>query len=331
VEDQNQLVTVFRDQPRENDVTKDEDGTPKPPICPWSLQKDDGENSKVRLQSFKMRTPNGSPVFVSLPKYDAATVPKRYWYDCHTYALGCYEKFNYTVEAGSLWDVLHDPDLATTIGENLKTPVIQGRNGKFNLEEGKEPETKCSFSCTSFDQPGYQPQTHDIMVLWEYVRIPENTGPWYIRAHHSFKLKELEFRNFPHDIEEGDRRYIAGRYLEFRYTTAMTKNGSDEPKEAELRKILGAYPSFELEKGGPAGIYRLVGHRGESSLMDKRQANSCNRNLFNSGMTCRVVRQERCSGGYKDEIMVALENLKGLDWAISLPLLGSRLCCDVMR
>jgi hypothetical protein len=288
--DQDQLVTIFTGPPRESDVTKDENGTPKPPVCPWSLQEDDGENSKVRLQSFKMQTPNGSPVCVSLPKYDQATVQKRYWYDCHTYALGCYEKFNYTVEAGSLWDVLHDPSLATTIGENLKTPIIQGRYGKFDLEEGKEPETKNSFSCTSFDQPGRQPETNDIMVLWEFVRIPENTGPWYIRAHHSVILKELEFRNFPYDIEEGDRRHIAGRYIEFRYTTAMTKNGSNAPKKELLRQILATYSSFRLEMGGPAGIYRLVGYCGESLLMDKRQADSCDRALFNSDMACKVVR-----------------------------------------
>ena len=93
----------------------------------------------------------------------------------------------------------------------------------------------------------------------------------------------------------------------------MTKNGSDEPKEATLRQILGTYTSFWLEAGGPVGIYRLVSHRGESSPMNKRQADSCNRTLFNSGMACKVIRQERCSGGYNVEIFVALENLKGRD------------------
>jgi hypothetical protein len=311
VADQDQLVTIFRGQPRDKDVAKDEKQNPKPPTCPWSLQKDDGQNSKVQLQSFKMQTPNGSVVFVSVPKYEEDKVEKRYWYDCHTYALGCYERLKYTVEAGSLWDVLHDPNLATTIGENLKTPVIQGRSGKFDLEEGKMPETKGAFLHTPFNQPGPQPETDDIMVFWECVQIPENHGPWYIRASHSLILKELEFREWPYDMEQDDPRYIAGRYLEFKDTTAMTKNGSSEPKKATLRQILSTYGSYWLEGRRPVGIYRLVSHRGEFSPVNKRQADSCNRTSFNSGVACKVVRQDRCSGGYKDKIFVALENLEG--------------------
>jgi hypothetical protein len=292
VADQVQLVTVFKGRPRESDVTKDDEGNPKPPICPWSLQKDDGQNTKVKLQSYKMKTPNGSVVFVSVPKYDDKTVEKRYRYDCHTYALNCYEKFGYTVEAGSLWDVLHDPSLATTIGENLKTPIIPGCSGKLDLEEGKKPETMGSFLETCFDKPGLQPTTNDIMVFWEFLQIPENTGPWYIRASHSLILETVVTRDHPYEIEEGDPRYIQGTYLEHRYTEARTKNGSDKPKEELLRQIINEYDTYWVIREGPVGIYRLVGHHGESSLMNERHANSCNRGLLNSG-----VAGQSCSSG----------------------------------
>jgi hypothetical protein len=310
VEEEAQLVLLFHGQPREKDVTTDESGVAKPPICPWSAQKDDGRNTKVKLQSFKMRTSNGSTVFVSVPKYNQDEVEERYWYDCHTYALNCYQKFGYVVEAESLWDVLHDPVLATKVAENLETPVLQGRTGRFDLEEGKLPKTKSPFLEMNIALLEHQPMANDIMVWWECVQIPEDTGPWYIRAHHSLVLKELSFREQPDGRDFLEEVKSTGKYLRLD-AKAMTKNGSNQPKEATLRELAREYRGTWLGGAGPVGIYRLVGHLGESSPMKKRQADSRNRILSNSDMAGKVVRQERCSGEYKVERYVASEDLEG--------------------
>lgn len=250
------------DKPRPEDIAKNKEGVPISPINPWSEQNfDDGMNKKVRLQSYRMRTPNNSIVFVSVPDYDETLVEERYRYDCHAYAMKCYQKYKYMVEAGSLWHVLHDPALATVIVENLKTKV--GPGGKYisanggDVRDSKDIQTTDDFRYTNFAHLAPRPEPGDMMVFWGSVQMPEDTGPWYIRGFHSCLLENLVFVDYPSKAEY-DRDFLKdGSYLKLETTTAWTKNGSNGPKQSLLIDLDRDFPSYWLTGRGPVGIYRL--------------------------------------------------------------------------
>jgi hypothetical protein len=200
---------------------------------------------KCTFQLYKMLTPNNSPVLVGKPTYDVKTVPAGYLYDCHTYAMGCYEKFGYLVQSGSLWDVYNDPQLATKIVHNEPEviPAHTAQLKKSPYEEDKQGRP--SIMNTPFPTPqGLKIESGDIMVFWTYFEMQPN---WYLSGWHSVIIETPVYR-----AGDGGRQYLT---LD---TMVRSKDGSADPVVKSLDAVTKAYGSGYLKGTEPVGVYRLV-------------------------------------------------------------------------
>jgi hypothetical protein len=201
--------------------------------------------AKCTFLTYKMRTPNNSFVLVLKPTYDVTTVPPGYLYDCHTYAMGCYDKLAYLIQSGSVWDVYNDDPLATKIVHN-EPEVVPARTGQLkkspydDKKEGRLSILKVPFPT----QHGYQIQKDDIMVFWTFTKIANN---WYITGWHSVVIESPIY-------EMGDDGH---QYLTLD-TLVRSKDGSADPVIKSLDAVTSAYGRGYLIGNGPVGVYRLV-------------------------------------------------------------------------
>lgn len=215
----------------------------------WQAQLQTGNQDLIKyagkctFQLYKMLTPNNSHVLVCKPTYDVTTVPKGYLYDCHTYAMGCYEKFGYLVQSGSLWDVYNDPQLATKIVDN-EPEVVRARSSQL-MKSPYDDQRRPSIMKTPFPtQQGLTIEVGDIMVFWTVIEMAPH---WYLTGWHSVVIDTPVYKD-----GEGGHRYLT---LD---TRVRSKDGSADPVVKTLNAVLMAYGGGYLNGSEPVGVYRLV-------------------------------------------------------------------------
>jgi hypothetical protein len=254
------LSVVLRDHvPADQQPVMDPNSDfPKPFIIPGWPGEPNPDAQKVKYHAFRMRTLNNSPVIVAKaakPLYDPQTVDPRFWYDCQAFALGCYENFDYFVQAGSMWDVLNDPDLATAIVKN-EPQILPSTTGQ--LADPKEAR-KPSIMGNIYTNKPIQPK--DIIIWWNITERGEHKQ---IQAWHA-----AIFQNVIYEAAGPNQEKLSYN------STVISKNGSNKAEEYTLDALLLSYrwemaaakTGTFLKEDSPVGIYRLV-----SSVSKSRQS-----------------------------------------------------------
>ena len=199
--------------------------------------------AEVIFEYYLMRTPSTNAGVIVLQHEREYNQPNEdNYYDCMNFALGCWPHFGYSIQAGSIWDVVNDPTLASKIIDNEPT-ITPGRTSQLAADNQAERQSILEHVYPAAPADPARPHAGDIIVYWSVVPMGEHQ---YLRAMHAAIITEPKF--------SPDSKLL----LE---SKVRTKNGNEAPKDSTLKELCDVYALNDLKTTRPAGIYRLVSFR----------------------------------------------------------------------
>ena len=193
---------------------------------------------KVKFDMFDMQTPTGAPVISIQHAGDYSIIAEELRWDCMNYVLDEWDSFNYGIQAGSIWDVLNDPQLAFKVVDN-EPPVKANSTSQLVSNKLIERDSIFTHRFPVNEESDLRPRRGDILVFWYNATIEGNE---YLRAGHAVRLEQPIFA-------------ADGKLLST--TVVKTKNGQEKPKTCTLEEVREVY-ELDFTSKAPAGIYRLI-------------------------------------------------------------------------